>query len=81
MDGTATASMTRELTKKDIRKIVYAKLSGALAEYKGSLSEKKFETKLKKASKLFAVDISKAYRKNAQPKVKKKAKVKEIKVK
>ena len=51
-------------TKKDTRKEVFEKLSGALAEYKGKLNEKKFENKLKKASKLFAVDIVKALKKD-----------------
>ncbi|MEP6948180.1 MAG: hypothetical protein ABI863_02850 [Ginsengibacter sp.] len=51
-------------TKKETRKEVFQKLSGALAEYKSKLNEKKFENKLKKASKLFAVDIVKALKKD-----------------
>src|SRR5450432_2380368 len=51
-------------TKKETRKEVFEKLSGALAEYKNKLDEKKFENKLKKASKLFAVDILKAIKKD-----------------
>jgi hypothetical protein len=51
-------------TKKEIRKEVFEKLSGALAEYKNKINEKKFENNLKKASKLFAVDIIKAIKKD-----------------
>lgn len=39
---------------------MYEKLAGALAEFKDTVNEKKFRSKLKKASKLFAVDIAKA---------------------
>ena len=53
-------------TKKETRKEVFEKLSGALAEYKGKLNEKKFENNLKKASKLFAVDILKAIKKDGK---------------
>jgi hypothetical protein len=58
MSKKETAS--KKVTKKQARSIVYDKLSGALAEYKGSVKPKKFETHLKKASKLFAEDIAKA---------------------
>ena len=61
------------ITKKEARKVIFEKLSGALAEYKNKLDKKKFESKLKKASKLFAVDIAKASRKNSQEKKAKKA--------
>lgn len=50
----------KKITKKEAKGIVYDKLSGALAEYKSGLKQKKFETHLKKASKLFAADIAKA---------------------
>jgi hypothetical protein len=44
----------RRLTKKEAKKEVYEKLDLALSTYKnGSGSTKKFEKKLKKASKLF----------------------------
>jgi hypothetical protein len=52
------------LSKKETRKEVFEKLSGALAEYKNDLNGKKFESKLKKASKLFATDIVKAIKKD-----------------
>jgi hypothetical protein len=51
-------------TKKETQKEVFEKLSGALAEYKSKLDGKKFENKLKKASKVFAVDIVKAIKKD-----------------
>jgi hypothetical protein len=51
-------------TKKETQKEVFEKLSGALAEYKSKLDGKKFKNKLKKASKVFAVDIVKAIKKD-----------------
>ncbi|MEO8763671.1 MAG: hypothetical protein ABI416_05260 [Ginsengibacter sp.] len=56
--------IVKKHTKKETQKEVFEKLSGALAEYKSKLDGKKFETKLKKASKLFAVDIVKAIKKD-----------------
>ena len=67
-----------KLSKKEARKIVYEKLSSALAEYKASVKEKKFDSNLKKASKLFAADIAKAVAKQKQ-KLKKPAKIKAVK--
>jgi hypothetical protein len=58
------AGVVKKPTKKETQKEVFEKLSGALAEYKSKLDGKKFETKLKKASKLFAVDIVKAIKKD-----------------
>jgi len=57
------AAVVKKLTKKQAKKEVFKKLSGALAEYKNKLDKKKFESNLKKASKLFAVDIAKAFKK------------------
>ena len=50
----------KKATKKEIRKQVYEKLAGALAEYKTGINEKKFDSRLKKVSKVFALDIAKA---------------------
>ncbi len=58
------APVAKKLTKKIARKEIFEKLSGALAEYKNKLDEKKFENKLKKASNLFAMDIVKAFKKD-----------------
>jgi len=55
---------TKKITKKQVRQEVFTRLSGALEEYKNKLGEKKFETKIKKASKLFAVDLTKAFKKD-----------------
>lgn len=63
---------SKKMSKKEARKLVYTKLVGVLAEY--NLEKKKLETKLKKASKLFAADIAKAANK-ATPKTKKLKKV------
>jgi hypothetical protein len=58
------AMVVKKPTKKETRKEIFEKLSGALAEYKNKLDEKKFENKLKKASRFFAADIVKAYKKD-----------------
>ncbi len=57
-------TIAKKPTKKDAEKEVFEKLSGALAEYKSNLKEKKFQKNLKKASKLFAVDIVKSLKKD-----------------
>ncbi|HSZ84798.1 MAG TPA: hypothetical protein VK787_02145 [Puia sp.] len=53
-------SEVKKASKKEIRLSVYNKLAHALNEYKKDIKPKKFETNLKKASKLFATDIAKA---------------------
>lgn len=53
-------SLHKKPTKKEVRQLVYKKLSDALAEYQTSVKEKKFTNRLKKVSKLFAADIAKA---------------------
>ena len=73
-----TEKTSPKLSKKEARKIVYEKFSHALAEYKANLKEKKFDSNLKKASKLFAADIAKAVAKQKQ-KLKKPAKIKAVK--
>ena len=75
---TTTPKLTKKLTKKQAREIVFNKLAGALDEYKEEIKEKKFKANLKKASKLFAADIAKAEnrkeavkeRKKKEPKLK-----------
>jgi hypothetical protein len=52
-----------KISKKEMSKLVYEKFSGVLAEYKAGVNEKKFRNKLKKASKLVAVDLAKAHNK------------------
>jgi len=69
---------SRKLSKKEARKIAYEKLSSALAEYKIGIKEKRFESQLKKASKLFAADIAKAVSRQRQ-KIQKPTKIKAVK--
>jgi len=45
---------------------VFTKTSGALEGYKEKIGKRKFATKIKKASKLFAADLTKALRKNVK---------------
>ena len=59
----------KKVSKKEIRKQVYEKLAGALAEYKTGINEKKFDNRLKKVSKVFALNIAKAV-KNGKRRVK-----------
>ena len=66
---------TKKLIKKETQKKVFEKLSGALAEFKDGVNEKKFENKIKKASRLLAADIVKSAKKIAKP-AKKEKKIK-----
>ena len=70
MSDTEKPVVVKKITKKEARKVVFEKLSGALVEYKNKLDKKKFESNLKKASKLFAVDIVKAFKKDRKSKIK-----------
>jgi hypothetical protein len=64
MSDTGKPVAVKKITKKEARKAVFEKLSGAMAEYKSKLDKKKFESNLKKASKLFAEDLVKAFKKD-----------------
>jgi len=67
----------QKISKKEAKSLVYNKLAAALSDYKKNIKPKKFEAKLKKASKLFATDIAKAAGKISVKKIKKeKAKIK-----
>ena len=66
-----TQSTAKKISKKEAKVLVYNKLADALAEFKKDVKPKKFETKLKKASKLFATDIAKATHKHNNGNVKK----------
>ena len=59
-------SMSKKLSKKEGRQLVYNRLVVALAEFKTGIKDKKFESNLKKASKLFADDLVKAANKTKQ---------------
>jgi len=50
----------KKLSKKEGRQLVYNRLVVALAEFKTGIKDKKFESNLQKASKLFADDLVKA---------------------
>jgi len=50
-------------TKKQVRKEIAEKLTGALAEYKKELGEKKLATHVKKVSKLISRDLLKSNKK------------------
>lgn len=71
-------SSVKKLSKKESRQMVYEKLVTALSEFKTGIKDKKFESNLQKASKLFAEDMVKAA-KAAEAKVKKAANRKEKK--
>lgn len=63
-----TLSVRGKVSKKEVRKLVFEKLSGALAEFKTGIKEKKFTRNLNKASRLFAADIAKTISKKEKPK-------------
>lgn len=74
---------TKKISKKEARQQVYDKLALALAEFKTGIKDKKFESNLQKASKLFADDIAKAANKakdKSKKPVKKSAKDKTEKI-
>ena len=54
----------KKVIKKSTEQLVYSKLEGALSEIEPSLNKKKFDKKLRMASKLLAGDISKAVQKS-----------------
>jgi len=70
-------TISKKLSKKEARQLVYNKLVVALSEFKAGIKVKKFESNLLKATKLFADDMAKASgkskdkaKKNAKKKVK-----------
>lgn len=69
-----TGTKPARLSKKEARRLVYEKLATALAEYRSTVKEKK----LRKASKLFAADIAKAFSRQKQ-KIQKPTKIKAVK--
>jgi len=63
--------------KKETRQIVFAKLSGVMEEYRNNFKEKRFKSKLKKVSRMFADDIIKATAKSEKLKNKEAASAQE----
>ena len=53
-------------TKKQVRKEIFEKLTGALAEYKEDLGEKKLATHVRKVSKLISRDLKKSNKKKRE---------------
>jgi len=56
-------TLSPEATKKEVRQLVYNRLSDALGEFKPLIKRKKFDDKMLTATKLFADDIIKSNRK------------------
>jgi hypothetical protein len=69
-------------TKKQVRKEIVEKLTGALADYKKELGEEKLATRVKQVSKLISRDLLKINKKKREKKrVAKKTRPKNTKVK
>jgi hypothetical protein len=60
MPSAPKKSSKSTLSKKEVRHQIARKLEAALAEFKRSMSEKKFKARIKKASKLFSDQIPSA---------------------
>ena len=58
---------SKKVLKKQARQKVYDKLVVALAEFKNGVKDKKFEKKLRRTSKLFAVDLIKSNKADRTP--------------
>ena len=54
----------KKVIRKSTERLVFNKIESALAEIEPGIDKKKFEKKLRKASKLLAADISKAVQKS-----------------
>ena len=61
---------SQKLTKKGVNKDIREKLTGALADFRENLGEKEFNTRIKKASKLFSRGLDKISKKNKSGKKK-----------
>ena len=57
-----TITTIDNISKKEIRQLLYNKLAQALVEFQSLIKRKKFDNKVSKATKLFADDIIKASR-------------------
>lgn len=57
MSTTRKDASKSSLSKKEVRHQIALKLETALADFKPSMSEKKFKSRIKKASKLFSEHI------------------------
>ncbi|TAL40522.1 MAG: hypothetical protein EPN92_14580 [Chitinophagaceae bacterium] len=66
MSKKVSAKNKEKISKKDFRKEVMQKLAEALAVYKQELGDKKFESRVRKASKLFSRNIVKIHKKKKE---------------
>jgi hypothetical protein len=55
----STVQTNGRLTKKEVSKAIREKLAGVFSDLKEVLGEKKFDTRIKKASRLFSREIVK----------------------
>ncbi len=63
--GKGKAKSKEKIARKEFHKEIEKKLEGVLADFKQDMGEKKFTTRIKKASKLF----SRGVKKHGQPKI------------
>lgn len=63
---TQQETATPTSSKKQVRKEIVEKLTGALADYKQELGEKKLATHVKKVSKIISRDLQKSSKKHEQ---------------
>ncbi len=54
----------KQAIRRSTEQLVFNKIEGALAEIEPGINKKKFEKKLRKASKMLAADIAKAVKKS-----------------
>jgi hypothetical protein len=73
MSGNTKTGKSKKDSKKSSRKHIALKLAKALADLEKQLGKKRFATRVKKASKLFVVDVKsdKKSKKEDKPKLKK----------
>lgn len=69
---------TKKVKVKELRKEVQQKLSVALADYKNGWPDEKYNKTLKRASKLFVIDLARAERKTKSKKEKVKQSAEEV---
>lgn len=65
MSTTRKDASKSTLSKKEVRHQIALKLETALADFKRSMSEKKFKRRIKKASKLFSDQVEAAPKKDS----------------
>lgn len=66
MNEQAAVTPSTTTSKKQVRQEIVEKITGALAEYKQELGEKKLATHVKKVSKLISRDLARISKKQQQ---------------